>query len=396
MLNGDIESIKNSGYIEKYPGQIGTIYVFAFIYKISGKTDFRLIQYLNIIANIVSIVFMYLILKILEKKYKASSIAYFIITFTFIPLILLTTYVYGDYLGLAFSIIGIYFVMSYKQKENIVKLLASGVFMSLAYFTKMNYVIVIIAIIIYLGLYLIQAKQKRQIIKAIVEIIVFAAMAILPFNIFKGYCSKKFEYDNNQAIPTSVWVYIGMNESYRANGWYSDYANEAWEDTPLAHTTYPQKIKERIKYLLKHPIYTIKFYYMKTVSGWMDPYFQSLWYNVGQEDKDKIMNEMLSSNQYKIGEIYQKAIIILVYGGSLISIAKNRTNLSNELILMLTIFVGGVLFHTIWEMKSRYTLPYVIMMMPVAAIGIQRLVDGIKLNKLKISKINYMKGTLKK
>lgn len=378
MPIGDWEEIKNSGYIEKYPNQMGTIFVFGIIYKIFGTTNYKLIQYINIFANILTVLFMYFILKKMEGKYKVNKIAYFIMTLTFIPLILLTTYVYGDYLGLAFSVIGLYWIIDYKQNGKIARLLLSAIFMCLSYFTKMNYIIVILAIIIYLGLYLIQEKEKKKIIKGILDIIIFALIAIVPFTIVKKYCSNRFQYDKDQAIPTSVWIYLGMNESYRANGWYSDLAGEAWDDTKLAHTTYPQKIKVRVKDLLVHPVYTLKFYWKKTISGWMDPYFQSIWYNVGVENKDKIMNDIMESKPYKVGEIYQKALIILIYGGALIAIVKNRKNLNQELILIFTIFIGGVLFHTIWEMKSRYTLPYVIMLIPASSIGIQSILEKIK------------------
>ena len=76
--------------------------------------------------------------------------------------------------------------IDYKQKENIIKLILSAICMCLAYFTKMNYVIVIIAIIIYLGLYLIQEKEKKQICKSIINILIYALIAIVPFNLVKS------------------------------------------------------------------------------------------------------------------------------------------------------------------------------------------------------------------
>ena len=91
----------------------------------------------------------------------------------------------------------------------------------------------------------------------------------------------------------------------------------------------------------------------------------------------------MKSKKYKLIEIYQKALTILIYGGALIAIIKNRKNLNNELILLFTIFIGGMLFHTLWEMKSRYTLPYVIMLIPISAIGIQNIEDKLKTYKIK-------------
>lgn len=381
-----MEKIKTSGYIEKYPSQMGTIFVIGTLYKIFRTTNYRLIQYINIFSNLITFIFMYLILKKLEKNYKVSKVAYGIMCLTFIPLILLSTYVYGDYMGMALSVVGIYFAMDYKEKGNIVRLLISAVFMCLSYITKMNYVIVILAVLIYFGLYLLQdieEKNKKKITKSVFGIIVFILIALMPFSLIKSYCNKKYGYEKDQSIPTSVWIYLGMNESYRANGWYSNLAGEAWEDTPLSHTTYPQKIKVRVHDLIKHPGYAFKFYWKKTVSGWMDPYFQSIWYNVGVENKDQIMYDIMNTKKYKVGEIYQKALTILIYGGAFVAIIKNRKNLNNELTLLFTIFIGGFMFHTMWEMKSRYTLPYVIMLIPISAIGIEYIVEKIKNPKIK-------------
>ena len=41
-------------------------------------------------------------------------------------------------------------------------------------------------------------------------------------------------------------------------------------------------------------------------------------------------------------------------------------------VLLLTIF-GGFLFHMLWEAKGRYILPYFVMMLPMAAIGLAEL-----------------------
>ena len=365
---------------------MGMVWIIGNIYKVFRTTNYRLIQYINIIANIITFIFMYLILKKVSNKYKVNMLAYWIMCLTFIPMILLTTYVYGDYIGLAFSCVSIYFIMDYKENGKIYKLIISSITMGIAYITKTNYLIIILAILIYLTMYLIQdisEKNKNKIIKSIISIIIFALITLMPFNIIKNYYAKKYESKDEQAIPTSVWIYMGMSESYRANGWYGESAYEAWDDTPMAHTTYPIKIKNRVKELIKHPYYTAKFYIKKTISGWIDPYFQSIWYNVGVENKDEIMDNILKSKKYKIGEVYQKALTILIYSGALVTIIKNRKDLNNELILLFTIFIGGMLFHTIWEMKSRYTLPYVIMLIPISSIGIQAILNKINCAKVK-------------
>ena len=386
--NGDMEKLEKSGYLEKYPNQMGTVLIIGTIYKIFRTTNFRLIQYINIIANILTFIFMYLILGKMQKKYNVSKAIYTAMYLTFIPLILLTTYVYGDYIGLAFSAMGIYFIMDYKKDGKIYKLIISSIAMCLSYITKMNYIIFTLAIIIYLGFYLIQDienKNKQKIIKSIFSLIVFILIAIMPFSIIKNYYKNKYNYKAEEALPTTVWVYVGMMESGRANGWYSGVTEEAWENTPLAHTTYNQKIKERLKEFVKNPKYTVRFYFWKTISGWTDPYFQSIWYNVGLENKDEKLAQIFDSKKYKMCELYLKASMTLMYGGAFLAAIKNRKNMSNEMMLLVVIFIGGVLFHTIWEMKTRYTLPYAVILMPVSAIGLQWAISKISKEK-KINK----------
>ena len=48
--------------------------------------------------------------------------------------------------------------------------------------------------------------------------------------------------------------------------------------------------------------------------------------------------------------------------------------------LLYTIFLGGFMFHTLWEMKARYTLPYVIILIPIASIGISKFFEKIMKN----------------
>ena len=56
---------------------------------------------------------------------------------------------------------------------------------------------------------------------------------------------------------------------------------------------------------------------------------------------------------------------------SLIVLVQNRKNLSLELLFLITIFIGGFAFHILWEAKSRYIIPYIVVLIPVASICIK-------------------------
>ena len=69
---------------------------------------------------------------------------------------------------------------------------------------------------------------------------------------------------------------------------------------------------------------------------------------------------------------YQKALLLVTFTCALIVLVQNRKNLSAEVIFLLTIFIGGFMFHILWEAKSRYIIPYIVVLIPIASICIKK------------------------
>jgi len=81
----------------------------------------------------------------------------------------------------------------------------------------------------------------------------------------------------------------------------------------------------------------------------------------------------------------------------LIALIQNRKNISLELIFLVTIFIGGFSFHILWEAKSRYIIPYILVLIPIASISIdqmkikeimQKIVEKYKKEKTSSAKEN--------
>ena len=70
-----------------------------------------------------------------------------------------------------------------------------------------------------------------------------------------------------------------------------------------------------------------------------------------------------------------KVLSIIIFSFSLYTLLRDKKKISDESLLLVIIFLGGFCFHFIWEMKSRYTLPYLIILIPFASIGISRIVN---------------------
>ena len=85
-------------------------------------------------------------------------------------------------------------------------------------------------------------------------------------------------------------------------------------------------------------------------------------------------------------EFYQKVVLLIITICSLIVLIQNRKKLSLEVLFLITIFIGGFAFHILWEAKSRYIIPYIIILMPVASICC---------NKSKLKEFIYKKSAVR-
>ena len=69
---------------------------------------------------------------------------------------------------------------------------------------------------------------------------------------------------------------------------------------------------------------------------------------------------------------------LLIYGSILfLLLYRRKEKRSVEWYILLIGVLGGVLFHELWEAKSRYVLPYFIIMIPMAAAGLSELGDAV-------------------
>jgi len=53
-------------------------------------------------------------------------------------------------------------------------------------------------------------------------------------------------------------------------------------------------------------------------------------------------------------------------------------------VLLCASFIGGFLCYLFWEAKSIYTLPFFLLLIPMAACGVQQMIDFVGNKKQKI------------
>lgn len=393
VLKG-MDFLKNNSYLEKCPQQISMAFFFALIFQIFSTTDYIVIQLLNIVANIFIILGTYNLTKLLAKKDSQESITSFFITLTFFPLIILSNFVYGDYMGLALVIWSIIFLFKYNKEKKMIHFMLSSVLLMLALMVKMNYLIILIAYGIYFIIKLLKEFEKsRKYLIKIGLIILFLFINLVPYIAVKQWAASKFNLDSKQSLPTTGYLYMGMSESYREAGWYGETIVPAWKNAKKSRKKYPKLIQKRLNEFIDDPLYFLDFYRRKITSGWADPTFQSIWYGIKYENKDVQLNKIYNSYKYKAMIIYLRALSIIILGFALYVLWNNRKKISEENLLLVVIFLGGFFFHILWEMKSRYTMPYLIILIPLASIGVSQFLNmiNIKWHEKRSSKIETKK-----
>lgn len=410
-------------YIQAYNQQIPQAFLYSLFFRLIHIDEFGTPRALNVIAIIIILVAIYKIGNLISKKHKVNKVRLMVLFLTFISLPMLSTFVYGDIPSLAFSLLSVYYMMKFVDylnnkdryannfdantnnencndekdsnaqnnlnsnnnnsgaiivKEKVSKYLGikyftlATVFSMIAYMFRMNSLIFVIATVIYLLFNLftkITSKTAKENIINIFAIILYIIMSIIPSQIVNDYYISKYNLDKSKAYPNISYILIGMSESWRGNGWYNESIGEpALKDPEGIKDEYANRIKERLEYFSQNLGYTFNFYTNKLASMWSENTYSAVRLNLLHESEDDYLNVIKEPLTF-----YQKALLILMCICSIIVLIQNRKNLSPEIIYLLLIFMGGFAFHIIWEAKSRYIIPYIVVLIPIASIEINKL-----------------------
>lgn len=381
VYNNGINGITDRVYFEIYPHQLTLLAIYVIIFKVFHTTNVYFLQILNAVANALSLIAVVLIANQLTTEYKINKVKTVMLFLLFVTLPFISIFVYGDLLSFPMCLFAIYFIIEYNKKNKKWYALISSIFMAIACMERMNCLIFVIAIAIYMVLDILKNKKenKKIILKKILILTVFITVSIVPAKITKAILQKQLGLDNKKAYPTSGWIYMGMENGNLGgntgpNGWfngeivYGEYLNSN------ASQKYIQRIKSRLTYFVNNPLECLIYYLSKTNSMWTENTYSAIWYNITEVDKlesetkkQKDLDNLIINLEEPI-IILQKAVVLIIFGKTILVIMQNKNKLTNEALLLLLVFVGGFLFQTIWEAKSRYIIPYILVLMPLASI----------------------------
>ena len=394
LRNKNYSLFDDGGYFMQNPQQFGLVFIYYLCSFLVSGNYVLTYQILNVLA----IVLIYKKLgdicvhSGLDDGFKALMSLVGII---FFPAVMYGTFVYGTLLGLAFSLAAIdYEILFYvhpKKRYAVLTLL----FTVIAIFAKSNYVIFIIAMLIYA---LLKAMNDLTVKK--VSFVVLFTLAIA----FSLKAPVLIEHkitgiEKGTAISSFAYIAMGLQESSRANGWFNGYNYDTYVNCEnVQKDNSIEEIKERVKIFKNDPDYMREFFLLKLASQWNNPTFECFWINQGC-DSDIEQNNFIKTINSKNGSAkaygFLDAILMLTLVGALAFFLLEK-DFDVDKLIFATIFIGGFIFHIFWEAKGQYALPYFILLFPYAIRGYEVLIERVLAVKEKfiagnIKAIDYKK-----
>lgn len=358
-----------TGYIYMWPQQYGLTFLYEIFLAFGG--GYRLLQYINVLMVMCIVWCVY---RLVEELFGDERASLYVImgNFLFLPMWIYVNFVYGELLSIGFSMLGILLAVrwchGYKNKDALLSLLS----LSVAVLARLNVLVVLIAVCITM---LVHSLEQRSVKKLVMAVLVI----LIPLG---AIGAMRWSYEMRSGIqikggiPPSMHVAMGMQRSSGGAGVYNGYNDsvfrrQAQSDEEMANEIAMTYIRERLQEFQADTAMARDFYKEKIQEQWNEPTFCSLVMTATFEEPPTGMVGKLyyGSWQQRYRDFMNRYVTILYLGVILYCVIGLLRRADILQCLMLIGVIGGFLFSILWEAKSRYVLPYIILLIPYMALG---------------------------
>ncbi len=408
-------------YFHFYPFQLGFVAFSEIIYRIFGSENTIPVQVINVLATGAAYVALARITRLLFKSRRIEFIAIIMLALCWQP-ILFCTFVYGNIIGMSLALWASLLLIKYFQTGAYRWAAISGALLVLSVLMKYNNMIYLAAFVIMLIVHIIKRKKWQS---AVIAAALIAAVIGSNSLVIVHYESRSGT-DFAEGVPQTLYLDMGMQESYMAPGWYTNIA----KDTYIQYYLEPKfkgirgasidnatdkawsDIDTRMDVFGSDSDYTLDFFSKKILSQWNEPTFESIWVSkvkghIPTDEQAKQLNtESISSGQTEglVQNIYSKSagqflelhfnffmqiMYILFAAGIYILFINKKSNI--ETVLLPLVLLGAFGYHLLFEGKSQYILTYIPLLIPTSAYALDCILGGkyTRIKKL-FAKINFI------
>lgn len=403
LAGGDTSVIHpTDSYLSYYPQQVGLMAFLELLFRFWNLFSISMPAYhffkgIYVLLLCTAVFFQYKSVHLLWEN-DTTDCLYLILAGTNFPLIMYSSFVYGEIPSFAAFSAGLYFLLLFLRTASGKRALLSGgsglLFLTLSVMLRKNSLILIIAVVLVLVLEWIKSKRYALLLLALLCVI--CSCSILPL-VQKGY-ELRSGNTLKSGVPAMSYFAMGTQEASRGNGWYNGFNIETYQstgmDTERTNEISRKALSERLHYFKENPDYAVNFYAQKHLSQWADGTYAARQATLATfGGRTELFNRIYAGDFSPYFIEYCNLYQNLLYLGALLfcivqCFPKRLTHLQIQkgtaptltglpLYIGLIGVIGGFLFHIIWEANSRYIFIYGLLLLPYAANGFTRLLNLI-------------------
>ncbi len=381
---GNFSSYAEGGYLFRYPFQAGIILFYYLLSFVLGMDNYVGLQIANVPALVAVYVFLVKLAALFWKKDRKLPVLVYITLILWAPLAFYVTYLYGILPGMALSLGAVYSAAKYIDTGRYRYILPACLCMGLATVIKMNCLIYLVAIscfLLYDALDRAMLARKESGKRWMVSLAMIALMGLSVVGCNQAterYVEHLSGYKAGNGEEMISWVVMGLQETPLGPGGYSGYIGDVFiqyeydaEKIREASLRDIRKILTRMSDNLRED--GIPFFARKNAFQWNDPTFIGMDRTKGRasaiEMPDFAVSLIEGRGSVVLSVMLNYAQTLLLLGLLLYLLFSWRSCNLYEL-MGAVVFLGGYLFHFLWESSASYTIPYFAVIIPYAVKGL--------------------------
>lgn len=386
---GDFSSYAEGGYLFRYPFQSGIILFYYLLSFVFGMENYIGLQFVNLAALVAVYVLLAKLAALFWKRDRKLPVMVYIVLILWVPLAFYITYLYGILPGMALSLGAVYCAARYIDTAKYRYILPACICMGLATVIKMNCLIYLIAIACFLLYHALDAalfNHKGLRTQWIASLAVIALMGLSVAGCNKAaeqYVEHLSGYEAGDGETMLSWVVMGLQETPLGPGGYSGYIAEIFlryeYDTDKIKEASMADIRKIVKRMSENIVDDgITFFARKNAFQWNDPTFISLDRTRGRSsavDVPEFAVSLIEGRGSVVLSIILNYMQTLLLAGVLLYLLFSRHSRNLYELMGAVVFLGGYLFHFVWESSASYTIPYFVILIPY---GVKGLADWIR------------------
>lgn len=402
---GNFSAYAEGGYLFRYPYQAGIILFYYLLSFAFGVDNYIGLQFVNVIALVMIYVLLSKLAAFFWKKDEKLPVLVYVGLLLWMPLAFYVTYLYGILPGMALSVGTVYCVTKYLNTGKYRYMLPACLCMGLATVIKMNCLIFLIAAACFLVYDAVSSVLSgrgdsvvvregqaasgytggriRRALASLLFIVLMSVSVSVCNGAVNRYVERLTGYEAGEGLEMLSWVVMGLQETPLGPGGYSGYIGDIYVrydyDAEKVKEASWTDIKKALTRMSENPLDEgATFFARKNAFQWNDPSFIGLDRTKGRRsamDMPAFVTSLIEGRGSVAFYVVMNYAQTLLLFGMLLYVFLNWRSRNLYELMGAVVFLGGYLFHFVWESSASYTIPYFVVMIPY---GVKGLADWIR------------------